>query len=218
MKVIIFLGAPGSGKGTQSDLLVSSKNFVKISTGDLLREVSSDGSEFGNMIKAIMQAGELVSDEIVEKLLVEKLNKVNNNNANIIFDGFPRTIAQAKMLNNIISNLNGNVEVNVLLLKIDVESVVQRIVGRFNCHDCKENYHDQFKKTTIQGVCDVCGSSKLERREDDNRETITKRLESFENQIAPILSYYKEIGEITEIIAKNHYNDVFLEITNRLDL
>ena len=149
MKVIIFLGAPGAGKGTQSDLLVANNNFVKISTGDLLREVSSSGTEFGNKIKEIMQSGSLVSDEIVEKLLKDKLHEVNNSDANIIFDGFPRTIAQAEILNDIIGNLDGDLDVSVLLLNIDADSVVERIVGRFNCADCKENYHDKFKPTNL---------------------------------------------------------------------
>jgi adenylate kinase len=218
MKIIIFLGAPGAGKGTQSDLLVANNNFVKISTGDLLREVSTSGTEFGNKIKEIMQSGSLVSDEIVEKLLKDKLHEVNNSDANIIFDGFPRTIAQAEILNDIIGNLDGDLDVSVLLLNIDADSVVERIVGRFNCAGCKENYHDKFKPTKIAGVCDVCGSSNLVRRADDNRETVVNRLKSFEDEIAPILNFYRNIGDVVEIFAHNHFDDVYNDITNRLEL
>lgn len=218
MKIIIFLGAPGAGKGTQSDLLVANNNFIKVSTGDLLREVSVSGSSFGNKIKDIMQSGSLVSDEIVEKLLKDKLNEVNNSDANIIFDGFPRTIAQAVILNDMISNLEGNLDISVLLLNIDADSVVERIVGRFNCADCKENYHDKFKPTKVTGVCDICGSKNLVRRADDNRETIVNRLKSFDDEIAPILKFYRNIGDVVEIFAGNHFDDVYKDITNRLEL
>jgi len=218
MKIIIFLGAPGAGKGTQSDLLVANNNFIKVSTGDLLREVSASGSNFGNKIKDIMQSGSLVSDEIVEKLLKDKLNEVNNSDANIIFDGFPRTIVQAEILNDIISNLEGNLDVSVLLLNIDADSVFERIVGRFNCADCKENYHDKFKPTKVADVCDVCGSQNLVRRADDNRETIVNRLKSFEDEIAPILKFYRNIGDVVEIFAGNHFDDVYKDIINRLEL
>lgn len=211
MKIIIFLGAPGSGKGTQSDFLVQNNNYIKLSTGDLLREVTASGSELGNKISDIMKSGGLVSDDIVAEILNNKMNATNGK-SNFIFDGFPRTLNQAKILKDIILNISDVESIDVILLDVDKDVVVKRISGRFMCSSCKENYHQEYKKTKVPGICDNCGSKDFVKREDDNAETVIKRIDSYNNQIQPIIDFYKNEYGVHKIIGSNHFDQVHSDI------
>ncbi|MBT4989547.1 MAG: nucleoside monophosphate kinase [Rickettsiales bacterium] len=218
MNILVFLGAPGSGKGTQSDMLVHKNNYEKISTGDLLRDVSSSGSDLGKEIKEIMKSGGLVSDEIVAKLIRDKLSLSNNSISNFIFDGFPRTLNQAKILEDIINDIDQFAKVSILLLQIDKESVLDRISGRFVCGDCKENYHERYKKSKIDGVCDLCGSKNMIKRDDDKPETVVSRIDSYNREIEPIIEFYQKEYGVNEIIGNKHYSKVYQEILNSVNI
>ncbi|MBT4922696.1 MAG: nucleoside monophosphate kinase [Rickettsiales bacterium] len=218
MKVVIFLGAPGSGKGTQSDMLVSQNNFIKISTGDLLREISSSGSDLGNKIQEIMKLGGLVSDDIVAQMLKDKLSLSKDSSVHYIFDGFPRTLNQAKILENIIKDVDSEVLVSVLLLEVDEQVVVDRIAGRFFCGDCKENYHEVYKESKVSGVCDLCGAANMQKREDDKSNIVLSRINTYNDQIKPITEFYQSRYKVKKIRAEKHYQEVYQDILSSVNI
>ena len=220
MNIIIFLGAPGSGKGSQSDLIVDRLTYVKFSTGDLLREVSKEESSFGKELRSIMQSGALVSDEIVSNILEESLKKnLSKKIENFIFDGYPRTIDQAKNLDKIFQKfeLKPN-NIKIISLDIDEDIVIKRISGRFFCDDCKESYHDIFKPTKQKGICDVCGSRNLIRRADDNSKTVKNRIKNYNKEIEPIIDYYQSNYGLKKIIANQDFEDVYSDIKNYINI
>src|SRR4051795_2143656 len=165
---IILLGPPGAGKGTQAARLQAARGMIQMSTGDMLREARASGSPIGEKVKAIMDAGELVSDAIVTALIGERLDAAGNHGA--IFDGFPRTRAQAEALDLLLSERGRRLDY-VIELEVDEDALVRRIVGRFTCARCGAPYHDEFKLPKVPGVCDVCGSTEFKRRPDDNEQT-----------------------------------------------
>ena len=172
---IILLGPPGAGKGTQADRLVKERGMVQLSTGDMLREKRKDDSPLGHEVAAIMDTGGLVSDDIVSALIDDKLTNMADGQG-AIFDGYPRTQAQAVSLDEILAKHGRKLD-HVIELVVDEDKLVERIVGRFTCANCGAGYHDTFKQPKVAGTCDVCGHHEFKRRPDDNEETVRTRME-----------------------------------------
>jgi adenylate kinase len=185
---IILLGPPGAGKGTQAERLVAERGMVQLSTGDMLREARKADSDLGRQVAAVMDSGALVSDEIVSALIDDKLARMNAEQG-AIFDGYPRTLAQAEALDDILA-ARGRALDYVIELVVDEDSLVERITGRFTCAKCGAPYHDRFKRPKVDGSCDVCGSHDFVRRPDDNEETVRRRMAEYRAKTAPILPYY----------------------------
>jgi adenylate kinase len=194
---IILLGPPGAGKGTQAQRLVDERNMVQLSTGDMLRAAVKAATPVGVQAKAVMDAGALVSDAIVSDLIDEHLGALKPEQGTI-FDGYPRTEAQARMLDKLLAQ-HGRVLHHVIELEVDEDALVERIVGRFSCAKCNANYHDVFAQPTVAGVCDVCGSTKFKRRPDDNAETVRTRMAEYRAKTAPILPIYEARGLLKRI-------------------
>ena len=193
---IILLGPPGAGKGTQAARLESARGMVQLSTGDMLRAAVAQGTPIGMKAKAIMDAGELVSDAIVSALIGERLDAIGDSGA--IFDGYPRTRAQAEALDFLLGERGRRLD-HVIELEVEEEALVERITGRFSCCNCGAPYHDKFKLPKAEGVCDVCGANEFRRRPDDNEQTVRTRLAEYRAKTAPILPYYEERGLVRRV-------------------
>ncbi|MFM7028485.1 MAG: adenylate kinase [Chakrabartia sp.] len=194
---IILLGPPGAGKGTQASRLQEERGMVQLSTGDMLRAAVKDGTPIGLKAKAVMEAGELVSDEIVSGIIGEALDKLSPETG-VIFDGYPRTAAQAESLDGILASRGRQLD-HVIELAVDEDSLVERITGRFTCAKCGEGYHDHFKKPKQKGVCDACGATEFKRRPDDNEETVRTRMAEYRAKTAPILPIYDGRGLLKQV-------------------
>ena len=209
---LILLGPPGAGKGTQAESLQNKFALCKLSTGDMLRAAVKEGTDVGKQADAVMKAGQLVSDDIMIRLIRERILKADCNGG-FILDGFPRTTAQAEALDVMLAEMKKPLTL-VIELTVNDAILVDRIAGRFACAKCGAGYHDTFKPTQKAGVCDICGSTEFVRRKDDNRETVKSRLEAYHAQTAPLLPYYQkkgvlksvdgmaEIGEVNKAINK----------------
>jgi adenylate kinase len=193
---IILLGPPGAGKGTQAQRLVQDRGMVQLSTGDMLRAAVKAGTPVGLKAKAVMDAGELVSDAIVSALVGENLDASVGKGA--ILDGYPRTLAQAEALELLLSERGRSLS-HVIELVVDEDALVERITGRFTCAVCGAGYHDRFKLPRIEGTCDVCGSHEFKRRPDDNEETVRTRMAEYRAKTAPILPYYEASGLVRRV-------------------
>ena len=211
---IILLGPPGAGKGTQAQRLQAERGMVQLSTGDMLRAAVASGSPVGLKAKAVMEAGELVSDAIVSALIGERLDDMGE--AGAIFDGYPRTRAQAEALDLLLAERSRCLD-HVIELVVDADELVERIVGRFTCTRCGAPYHDQMKQTTVPGTCDVCGSTEFTRRPDDNEETVRTRLAEYRAKTAPILPYYEERRLVRRVDGMGSVDEVAAEIDAILD-
>jgi len=209
-KIVIFLGPPGAGKGTQSQLLKERNGFIQISTGDLLREAVKNQTELGKLAKQYMDEGKLVPDDLIISLIKEKLQEYADKN--IIFDGFPRTIPQAESLDNLLSHLNKNIDA-VILFKIESEEIVKRLTGRRVCPSCGVVYHTIYNPPKIDEICDKCGA-RLIQRDDDKEEVIRKRLEVYRQQTKPLIEYYK--SRIVEIDATDNPNNIYNKIASMI--
>ena len=211
---IILLGPPGAGKGTQAQRLQADRGMIQLSTGDMLRAAVRSGSPIGLKAKAIMEAGELVSDAIVSALIGERLDDMGQ--AGAIFDGYPRTRAQAEALDLLLAERGRGLDY-VIELCVDEDALVERITGRFTCAKCGAGYHDVFKRPKVDGVCDVCGSTEFVRRPDDNEQTVRTRLAEYRAKTAPILPYYEERGLVRRVDGMGSVDDVAAEIDTILD-
>ncbi len=194
---IILLGPPGAGKGTQASRLVDEYGMVQLSTGDMLREAVKAQSEIGKQAEAVMKSGGLVSDEIVSGLIGDKLDSLSADTS-VIFDGYPRTAAQAESLDDILATRGRKLD-HVIELEVDEDALVDRITGRFTCAKCGEGYHDRYKLPKVEGVCDHCGSTEFKRRADDNEETVRTRMAEYRAKTAPILPIYDARGLVTRV-------------------
>ena len=185
---LILLGPPGAGKGTQAEVITQKRGLVQLSTGDMLREAVKDGTAIGEEASAIMETGGLVPDEIVIKIVAERLSASDCANG-FILDGFPRTLNQAAALDNLLQAQGKQLDV-VIEIKVDDAVVVDRISGRYMCADCGASFHDTNHKPKVPGVCDRCGSTEFIRRKDDNAETVRNRLMAYYRETSPLIGYY----------------------------
>jgi adenylate kinase len=194
---IILLGPPGAGKGTQASRLERDRNMVQLSTGDMLRAAVAAGTEIGLKAKAVMAAGDLVSDEIVTGILSARLDQADVAHG-FILDGYPRTAAQAQSLDELLTAKGMSLD-HVIELEVDEDALVDRITGRFTCAKCQEGYHDRYKLPRTAGLCDVCGSDQFKRRPDDNEETVRNRMAEYRAKTAPILPFYESRGLVKRV-------------------
>jgi adenylate kinase len=186
--VLILLGPPGAGKGTQARMLEEDFGLVQLSTGDLLRAAVAAGTEAGKTAKAVMEAGQLVSDDIVLAILKDRMAEPDVAKG-VILDGFPRTAGQALALDRLLADAGQRVTA-AISLAVDDEAMVARVSGRYTCAGCGEGYHDRFKEPAEAGVCDKCGGTDFKRRADDNAETVRERLAAYHTQTAPLIAHY----------------------------
>jgi adenylate kinase len=194
---IILLGPPGAGKGTQAQRLVDEKDMVQLSTGDMLRAARKAGTRLGERVAAVMDSGALVSDEIVSDLIDERLGSMRPEQG-AIFDGYPRTEAQATSLDGLLANHGRKLD-RVIELDVDEDALVERITGRFTCAKCNAGYHDTFARPKSAGVCDVCGSTEFKRRADDNELSVRTRMAEYRAKTRPILPIYEARGLLAHV-------------------
>ncbi len=211
---LILLGAPGAGKGTQARLLVEKRKMQQLSTGDMLREARSSGTEMGQRVAAVMDRGELVTDEIVIGLIAEKLD--SGSEGGFIFDGFPRTLAQADALADLLAAKGQAIDA-VIEMRVEDEVLVDRVSGRFTCGNCGEVWHDKTRPTKVEGVCDACGSTDLRRRPDDNAESLRQRLMEYYKKTSPLLGYYHAKGSLHVVNGLAPVSDVETAISGVLE-
>lgn len=205
---IILLGPPGAGKGTQARKLVEDRGLVQLSTGDMLRDARSSGTDMGRRVAEVMDRGQLVTDEIVIGLIREKLSEGGNG---FIFDGFPRTLAQADALGQLLDE-TGMVLDAVIEMQVDDQALVRRITGRYTCGNCGEVYHDETKPSARHGVCDACGSTDLRRRADDNEDSLKTRLLEYYKKTSPLIGYYYAKGKLIAVDGLASMDDVSAQI------
>jgi adenylate kinase len=203
---LILLGPPGAGKGTQSQRLVEKLGIPQLSTGDMLREAVSAGTEVGLKAKAVMDAGNLVSDEIVNAIVSERIDQPDAAKG-FILDGYPRTLVQADAVEQMLSGKNLELDC-VIELEVDDNVLVERISGRYTCANCGTGYHDTNKKPKVPGVCDKCGSTEFKRRPDDNAETVRTRLEAYYKQTSPLIGYYYAKGKLKKVDGMADFEEV----------
>jgi adenylate kinase len=207
---LILLGPPGAGKGTQAKRLYDRHKLVQLSTGDMLRAEVASGSDLGKLAKQVMEAGQLVSDEIVIGIIAHRIEAADCKSG-FVLDGFPRSEKQAVALDEMLSKKGGKID-GVIELAVDEAALVERISGRFTCAKCGAGYHDKFQQPKKTGVCDVCGGTEFTRRKDDNAETVKARLVAYREQTAPILPYYKAKGLLHRVDGMAALDQVTKEI------
>ena len=210
MKHLVFIGAPGSGKGTQAGKLVSEKNLKHISTGDLLRGEISKGSDLGKKVKSVLDSGELVSDDLVIELI---LANTDLDKFQYIFDGYPRNLAQAQTLDNQVLKSRPSLAV---YFEIDLNKLVKRLTNRRTCKGCGEIYNLVSQAPKVTGVCDKCGGTNLVHRDDDKEEVIKKRMDVFSQNTQPVLDYYKSTNRLMTVNAENGIEQLYQLISSRL--
>ena len=211
---LVLLGPPGAGKGTQANLLETSRSLVKLSTGDMLRAAVAAGTELGRKAGDIMERGQLVPDDLVIGLIAERIDAKTKGDG-FILDGFPRTIAQAEALDRLFAERGKKLD-RVIVMEVDDEALVERIAGRFACANCGEGYHDLYKQPKVKGVCDRCGSTQFVRRKDDNAEVVRARLKAYHAQTEPLIDYYKQQGKVRAVDGMADIGAVAKEIDQAL--
>lgn len=197
MMNVILMGAPGAGKGTQAKRIEERYGIAQISTGDMLRAEVASGSDLGRKAKKAMDAGELVSDELIIAMLSTRIGQ-GKGRKGFLLDGFPRTAGQAAALDAMLKERDVKID-HVIELTVEDEEIIKRITGRFTCAKCGAGYHDQFQQPTKRGVCDKCGGSEFIRRADDNAETVRSRLKAYHSQTAPVIGYYRKQGVVESV-------------------
>ena len=212
---IVLLGAPGSGKGTQAKKLVADYGYPQISTGDLLRDAVARGTEYGRKAKAAMDAGQLVSDDIVLGILKDRVAQPDAAGG-FILDGFPRNLAQAKMLEEVLAGMDQPLDAAVLM-DLDFDILFKRLTGRRSCSGCGRVYNIHFLPPPADGRCESCGGE-LVQRADDKEETIGRRLEVYRNETAPLVDYYRELGKLKVVQADGSFDEVYARLVSALEL
>lgn len=212
---VILLGPPGAGKGTQASRLVEERAMVQLSTGDMLRAAVKAGTPVGKEAKVVMEAGELVSDAIVNRLIDENL-AVLRPDQGVILDGYPRTLGQAVSLGDLLAARGRRLD-HVVELEVDEDALVDRIAGRFSCASCNTPYHDRYKLPDVSGVCDLCGAREFKRRADDNEEAVRTRMAEYRAKTAPILPFYETQGLVRRVDGMRPVDEVSAEIDAIID-
>jgi len=213
--ILVLLGPPGAGKGTQAALLEKERSLVKLSTGDILRAAVAAGTELGRKAGDVMERGQLVPDDLVIGLIAERLDAGSDGNG-FILDGFPRTLAQAEALDRLLKERGQQLDA-VVEMRVDDDALVRRITGRFSCGSCGEGYHEDFKMPKVPGVCDRCGSTEFVRRRDDNEEVVRQRLQAYHAQTEPLIAYYEKRGKIKTVDGMADIKEVHQTIIQALD-
>ncbi|WP_414896806.1 adenylate kinase [Rhodovulum sp. YEN HP10] len=211
---IILLGPPGAGKGTQARRLVEERGMTQLSTGDMLREARSSGTEMGRKVAEVMDRGELVTDEIVIGLIAEKL--AEEAGGGFIFDGFPRTLAQADALGALLERMGQKLDA-VIEMRVDDEALVARITARSTCGNCGEVYNDLTKPIPADGKCTKCGGTEFKRRADDNEDSLRQRLMEYYKKTSPLIGYYYAKGDLTGVNGLGEIDEVSGAIKSVLD-
>ncbi|SOD88842.1 adenylate kinase [Caenispirillum bisanense] len=214
-KRIIFMGPPGGGKGTQAQRLEDTFGIKQLSTGDMLRAAVAAGTELGKQAKAVMDAGQLVSDDLMIGLISERVDQPDCANG-FILDGFPRTIPQAEALESLMADKGMPLDA-VIELRVPDELLVERITGRFACAKCGRGYHDTYQRPKVEGVCDACGSTEFKRRADDNAETVVSRLEAYHRQTAPVLAHFEKTGKVHVVDGTKDIDQVTADLVSILE-
>jgi adenylate kinase len=214
MPNIILLGPPGAGKGTQAKRLEEARGMVQLSTGDMLKEAIAKGTDLGKRVEGIMARGELVTDEIVIGLIEAKMK--DGAKGGFIFDGFPRTLNQADALGDLMTRTGATLD-SVIEMQVDDAALVARVTGRFTCGNCGAVYHDVTHPTKVAGTCDVCGSTNLKRRADDNAETLKTRLMEYYKKTSPLIGYYYAKGQLSAVDGLSDVDAVASAIAKVLD-
>ncbi len=212
---IVLLGAPGSGKGTQAQKLISKYGVPQISTGDLLRAAVASGSALGKQAKEFMDAGQLVTDELVLGMIEERLAE-DDTKEGFILDGFPRNIPQAEALDKLLAKLKQPLD-GAVLIDVDFDVLLKRITGRRTCGDCGQVYNIYSSPPSKEGKCDKCGGE-LQHRSDDNEETISSRLKVYEEQTCPLVDYYSKQSILRKVKGVGDIEDIFNRVCDAIDL
>lgn len=212
---LMLLGPPGAGKGTQAKRLEDLLGLVQLSTGDMLRAEVASGSENGQRAKEIMEAGGLVPDEVMVKMISSRIDQEDCKNG-FILDGFPRTEPQADSLDKMLAEKSLKID-DVIAIEVDADAMVTRITGRYTCSECGAGYHDEFQKPVTNGVCDKCGNKNFTRRADDNEETVRNRLAAYDKQTAPIIHHYDALGVLKRVDGMAEIDQVTASIKKLVD-
>jgi adenylate kinase len=213
---LILLGPPGAGKGTQAKILEEKFGLKQLSTGDMLRQALAKGTEVGLKAKAIMDRGDLVSDDVIVGIVSDRMDQPDIKNG-VVFDGFPRTTAQAQALDKMLSGREQKLHA-VIELKVNDDALVQRISGRYTCKNCGKGYHDQFEVPKKAGTCDNCGGTEFVRRPDDNAKTVRDRLQVYNKQTAPLVTYYQDKGNLHVIDGMGEIGAVTAQVAAVLEM
>ncbi len=206
---LILLGPPGAGKGTQAKMLKEKFQVPQVSTGDILRQAVKDNTELGIQAKSFMDVGQLVPDDVVIGLIKECIKQADCETG-FILDGFPRTIVQAEKFSETLTEMGLTID-NVVDLEVDAEEVINRLTGRSTCPDCGGMFHEESRPPKVPGVCDGCGGT-LAQRQDDNKDTILKRLEVYQESTAPLKQFYKKQGNLKTVIARGSVEEIFSRV------
>ena len=214
MNLVLF-GPPGAGKGTQAKRLEEKYGIAQLSTGEMLRAEVAEQTEVGRSADALMKEGNLVPDSLITSMIDKRLDKDDCRNG-FILDGFPRTVAQAEALDDLLA-IKGLHLHHVLSIEVEDEAMVERIVGRFTCACCGEGYHETFKRPKVEGVCDVCGSTEFTRRSDDNAETVRQRLKAYHQETKPVLHHYQDQGLVETVDGMGSIDEVTEQLYRKIE-
>ncbi|SDG48378.1 Adenylate kinase [Limimonas halophila] len=212
---VILLGPPGAGKGTQAKRLEEAYGIPHLATGDMLRAAVRSGSELGQKAKEIMDAGQLMPDDLMIRMIEDRISQ-DDCAKGFILDGFPRTTAQAEALDEMLARRGSQLDA-VVELKVDEEELVRRITGRFSCAECGAGYHDEFHQPKVDGVCDSCGSTQFKRRSDDTEETVRKRMREYREQTEAIIPHYRQQGLLHQVDGMADIDEVTRQVKAVLD-